>query len=249
MEESLNFGDVHPDAVDRFRPFAHEVLALCGGTLHSLHLTGSAVTPEYVPGRSDINSVVVFHRMDLGLVERLAPLGKRFGRRKVSPPLLMTPEYVAASLDVFPVEFLNIRLAHRTLAGEDLFRDLSIHPGHLRLACEREIKARLIGLRQGYLASRGEERVLNEEFSRAISGYIPVFRGIIRLYGEEPALGFDPVIDQLGRLTGVETEPFRRALEQRRGRGRLDMTGIKRLFEDFYAATDRLGSVVDAIAA
>ena len=70
----------------------------------------------------------------------------------------MTPEYIRTSLDVFPVEFLNFKLIHATVFGEDIFESLEINRMDLRRQCERELKVKLVSLRQGYISSLGDGR-------------------------------------------------------------------------------------------
>ncbi|HAV43580.1 TPA: hypothetical protein DCX15_06170 [bacterium] len=50
--------------------------------------------------------------MDLGFLKLIATLGKKYSRNKVAAPLIMTPRYIERSLDVFPIEFLNLKLIH-----------------------------------------------------------------------------------------------------------------------------------------
>jgi len=43
----------------------------------------------------------------------------------------MTPTYIHKSLDVFPIEFLNMKLFHQTVFGEDIFQDVNIKNSNL----------------------------------------------------------------------------------------------------------------------
>jgi hypothetical protein len=63
--------------------------------------------------------------MDLKFLKFLAPLGKKFGRKRIAAPLIMTPEYIDTSLDVFPIEFFNIQQLHLTVYGDDIWLDLN----------------------------------------------------------------------------------------------------------------------------
>ena len=65
------------EAVQRFQPFLDELATRGGEKLHSVHLVGSALTADFDARISDINSVVVLHRMDLAFLRNLAPLGKK----------------------------------------------------------------------------------------------------------------------------------------------------------------------------
>jgi hypothetical protein len=247
-EVDLSFADVHPDAATRIHPFYEALLQANASLIHSIHITGSVATAAYDPGYSDVNSVVVLHEMDLTFLERLAPLGKRYRKKRVRAPLIMTPAYVQDSLDVFPIEFQEIALIHRTVYGNDLFVHLTIDPAHLRLQCERDLKAKLIGLRQGYLSSQGEAKILTANFAQAISGYMPLFRGIIALYGRTPPIAQEDVIGMLQEVTGVETSIYLTVLRNKRQHARLRMPALNALFETYYVTTDALRSVVDALA-
>ena len=249
MADTVNFTGMDGEAAGRYRPFLEGLLQSRKDGIHSIHVTGSAVSGGYDPGRSDVNSVIVLHEMDLGFLEALAPLGKKYGRKKVSPPLIMTPQYVRESLDVFPIEFLNLHHIHRTVYGEDMFADLQVKSPDLRLQCERDLKAKLIGLRQGYLASAGNARILNEDFSMAISGYMPLFRAIVFLKSGEFPIRPEEVIARLGEVSGVDTGVYARVFKKKLEHARLPIGELNRLFEEYYLATESLGAVVDEIQA
>jgi len=148
----MNDLNIKDEALTKFKPFLDIVLDKYKDKIHSIHITGSALTDDFSSGASDINSIIVLNKMDLKFLEDFAPLGKKFGKKQISSPLIMTPDYITSSLDVFPVEFLTIKLLHKTVFGEDIFNDLEINSSDLRYQCERELKVKLIGLRQGYLS-------------------------------------------------------------------------------------------------
>lgn len=234
-------------AAERFKPFQDEILKSYKDNIHSITITGSSLTDDFDHERSDVNSVLVLNKMDLGFLEVLAALGKRYGRKGISAPLIMTPEYITHSLDVFPVEFLNIKLLHETLFGEDLFQNLQIDRKDLRLQCERELKVRLIGLRQGYIASMGDVKILSDLFINTISGYIPLFRGMILILGKEPPLGNEAVLQVLENVSGVDTQVFKTVLNQKRQKTKMAISHLNTIFKDYYAAVEKLGDMTDGI--
>ena len=233
--------------LEKFNPFLDEVLLKYGERIHSVYIIGSALTEDYNPKYSDINSVFVLKEMDLEFLKIVAPLGKKYGKKGISAPLIMTPEYINRSLDVFPIEFINIKLLHKLLFGEDLFKDIEIDRRDLRTQCERELKVRLIGLRQGYISSAGDRRILTEGFVRSFSGYIPLFRGIIILLGKEPPILSYEVLNALQEASGVSMEVFRKILKVKREKSRLSIEELNHIFENCYGTIDRLGQIVDEI--
>jgi len=238
---------LHHAAAERFKPFQEEILKHHKKILHSITITGSALTDDFDSETSDVNSVFVLHAMELEFLECLAPLGKTYGKKRIASPLIMTPEYIRNSLDVFPMEFLNIRLLHETIFGEDLFQNLVIDRSDLRLQCEKELKARLIGLRQGYLSSSGNAKILTDLFVNTITGYIPLFRGIILLLGKEPPLRNQDVLTVLSEISGIDTQVFKTVLKQKKQKTKMMIKHLNAIFKDYYIAMEKLGDITDGI--
>ncbi len=236
-----------PAAAERIRPFLQEVVDKFSAKIHSINVTGSGITEDFDPKVSDVNSIVTLKEMDLEFLELIAPLGRKYGKHKVAAPLIMTPEYIRTSLDVFPVEFLNFKLVHATVYGEDILKNLEINRMDLRHQCERELKVKLIWLRQGYISSAGDRKLLTQGFVDSISGYIPLFRGIIVLLGKEPPVLHADVVTELGNVSDVDTSVFARVLREKHEKTRLTIERLNTIFEDYYSVTERLRKIVDEI--
>nr|MBC8361048.1 hypothetical protein [Candidatus Desulfatibia profunda] len=243
----MQYPNLNAAAVEKFQRFQNEILGRYQTNIHSMAITGSALTADFNPDKSDINSVFVLHKIDLKFLEILSLLGKEHRKKRIGAPLIMTPGYIVNSLDVFPVEFLNIKLLHYTVYGEDLFSELKIIPSDLRLQCEREFKVRLIGLRQGYIAALGDRKMLTEMFFNSIAGYMPLFRAIIFLLGKEPPLTHDDVLATLEAASGVKTTVFKTVLQYKKQPPKLSTEQINTMFEDYYAATEKLGEITNEI--
>ena len=106
----LNLEKLSTVVSQKTKPFIDEILNKYFENIHSIHIVGSAVTEDFNEKTSDINSVFVLKKMDLKFIELLAPLGKRYKKKGIAAPLIMTPEYINNSLDVFPIEFLDFIL-------------------------------------------------------------------------------------------------------------------------------------------
>ena len=229
----------------RIRPFIEEILGSYSDNIHSIHIVGSSLTKDFDEKTTDINSIFVLSEMDLKFIELIAPLGKKHRKKSVAAPLIMTPDYIMSSLDVFPLEFLDFKIIHETVFGEDILKETGITAVDLRNQCEREIKSRLIGLRQGYISSLGDEKLLTERFVSSIAGYMPLFRGIIFLMGKEPPTGKYDVISALSSSTGIDTDVFKRIVDIKKGKSKLSRAELDTIFEEFYTATEKLGKIID----
>ena len=245
----MNDLNIKDEALTKFKPFLDVVLDKYKDKIHSIHITGSALTDDFNSSTSDINSIIVLNKMDLKFLEDFAPLGKKFGKKQISSPLIMTPEYISTSLDVFPVEFLTIKLLHKTVFGEDIFNGLEINNPDLRYQCERELKVKLIGLRQGYLSSLGNRKFLADGFISSFSGYIPLFRGIILLLGATPPKENKEVLAALQDVSGVNLDVFKTVLKSKKDKTKLSIEILNSIFEDYYKAIEQLGNITDEIKA
>ena len=244
----MNDINLNADFAARYKPFLDKILEHHQDLIHSVHIVGSALTQDFDPGTSDINSVVVLCIMDLKFLEFLAPLGKKYGRKRIAAPLIMTPEYIDKSLDVFPIEFFNIQQLHLTVFGEDIFKDVNINKSDLRRQCEQELKVKLIGLRQGYISAAGDQKILTRGFAESFSGYMPLFKALILLCGKTPPRNNADILSALEEISGVRTEVFKRVLEQKRKKTRPSLEQLNLVFEDYYAAIEKLGDFTDALA-
>jgi hypothetical protein len=241
----INLERLSPGVAGKIEPFLREILEGHEGNIHSIHVVGSSLTPDYDEKTSDVNSIVVLKMMDLKFVEFLAPLGKRYKKKGIAAPLIMTPDYITGSLDVFPIEFLNFKLIHETVFGENILKDIEIDAADLRHQCEREIKSKLIGLRQGYISSMGDRKILTDGFVQSIAGYMPLFRGIIVLMKKDPPVRRGEVITALSDATGVTTGIFGKVLDIKKGKLKPDREELNTIFEDYYSATEKIGTLID----
>jgi len=244
---NINLEKLNLHAAKKIKPFFQEILDKYPENIHSIYVTGTAITDDFDIKRSDINSIFILKDMDLKFLKLLAPLGNKYSRHKVAAPLIMTPDYIQTSLDVFPVEFLNFKLIHAAVYGDDILKDIEIGRVDLRLQCERELKTKLILLRQGYISSLGDRKLLTENVVNSITGYIPLFRGIIMLLGKEPPVSQGGVITAISEATGINTDIFAKVLKEKHERIKLSIEDLHTLFEVYYTATEELGSMVNEI--
>lgn len=243
----LNVAGLNPAVAKKISPMIGKLLEEHAANIHSFHVVGSAVIEDYNEKLSEINSVVVLHNMDLRFISFLAPLGKKYGKNGIAAPLVMTPEYITNSLDAFPVEFLDFKLIHRTVYGDDLLQGLQIALPNLRLQCEREIKTKLIHIRQGYVSSLGKKDQLSMVLVRSITGSMALFRAIITLLDKEPPVQRMDVIKMLGETTKIETTIFEKLLLLKGNFIKPSEQELHALFEHYYHALEATGKIIDGL--
>ncbi|MGP8319343.1 MAG: hypothetical protein ACT6FD_00920 [Methanosarcinaceae archaeon] len=103
---------------------------------------------EYQTG-IEVTPLAICRNLEFKTLQKLKQLDKI--------PLLLTKEELIDGVDVFPIEFLNIKQHHTILYGEDFLNDIHISKEHLRHQLEFEIRSKLIHLREEYLQYKGKD--------------------------------------------------------------------------------------------
>ncbi|MBN2297642.1 MAG: hypothetical protein JXM72_03565 [Deltaproteobacteria bacterium] len=250
-DSSVDLKGIAAGASETVLTFAQEIIPRIGTQLESLAITGSCLTGDYIPGRSDINSLLVLREITVAMLDKLAYMGKRFGKKHVRAPLIMTQEYIDRSLDVFPIEFLDIKLIHKTIYGKELFVDLAIDKSMLRLQCERDLKAKLIKLRQGYLSCAGNKKDLTLLLFDTFPGFFPLFRAMLYIAGINKAL---PIL-KMDVLTDIESSfavsiDVLREIHSLKASKKVSLSHeqANRLFNEVYRITHEFSLKMDRIS-
>ncbi len=226
------------DLVDQLRPSL-------GGNFAGLTVVGSALTEDYRAGVSDINTVLLLEAHSTAALMAAASLGKAMRKKGLSAPLLMTEAYIERSRDVFGVEFLDFQLTHATVAGVDPFASLSIGKAGVRLQCERELKATLIRLQQGYVAAGGRSAPVRDVLIAAGKGLASLLRAMLWLRDIERPRTMEATFARGSKGFGVHLDAAAAAARWRYEQPRLDDAEIETAFGSIHAAVDKLATIVD----
>lgn len=159
--------------------FLRDARRIWGEGLESVILYGSAAGEGYSPGRSDLNFLVVAKDLDPEVLRRIHPLTKGWRRRRIATPLIMRRELIETSLDSYPLEFLSMMVSYRVLHGDDVLGALEFRREDVRLQCERELKSKLLLLREAYVESSGVKLLLQRLISESLPAMNAIFQGLL----------------------------------------------------------------------
>lgn len=233
-----------PDAqVDEF---VDELRRAFGPDLGSVVLHGSVARGEAQREVSDINLLVLVEDVSPSGLTRGAELARRWHEAGHGLPLVFTPAEWARALDVFPVEIADMGDHRRVLHGTDPV-DARVSLRHLRLQTEREIRGRLVHLREGMLLAADRP----EELGRLLLGAAPsvaaYLRALLRLRRAEVPATTPEVVDAAGSILGVDTSAFQSVWRARRAPGSLHPTLVQTagVFDLLLATADHVDTLED----
>ncbi len=229
---------------DSVAEFVSDYRGVFGEQLVSIIMYGSAVTHEYRPGVSDINMAVVLTDNSVAQVAKCMAVQKKWSRRKVATPFFMTREYIARSLDTYPVEFLDMQNNYRVLCGNDVLAGLEIRREHLRLQCERELKGAALHLRKGFVQSRGDKRVLKGLLAVSVRSLVPFFKALLVLGQKNIPSTKADVVSAVEDHYGLGSSALSEAYHANEGKMK---RGYDELFDLYARAIDKLVDAVDSM--
>lgn len=178
---------VLPQSVsDKIVPYVGKLKTIHGANLLSVFVYGSATSQNFIAASSDINSVFVFRKIDCKVLSDSLSCITQGLKKKISAPLFLTQEDIVSSLDVFPIEFLEMQESCVVVHGEDILKDLKIDSAHIRIFCEQQVKGKLIRLRQAYLGIGQRSQEVRSLLKETLNTLFPIFRNLLRLRQQVP---------------------------------------------------------------
>lgn len=179
-----------------------------GERLRSVVLHGSVARGEPVEEVSDVNLLVLVDRVDADVLRRLAPEARRWRESGRSLPLVLTWDEWAAASDAFAIETSDMLDAREVLHGPDPLADVTIRDRDLRLQAERELRGKLIHLREGTLAAADRPEELGRLLLTALPSVATYLRAALRLDGQAAPRSTPEVLEKGAALVGADPEPL-----------------------------------------
>lgn len=194
-----------------------QLRAAYGAELRSVVLYGSAAAGEHIPKRSDYNVLVLVDALSLERLSAAAAVARAWGEGGNPAPMTLTTREWKGSADIFAMEYADILERHKILYGEAPFDGIRVDPRDLRLQLEHEAMGKLLRLRQGVLASGGDNRRQIELLADSLSTIMVIFRAVVRLEGAVPATDNIALSETVGGYARFDAAPFARVVRHVRG--------------------------------
>lgn len=211
--------------------------------LMSVVLYGSAARGEYEKSTSDLNVLIVVAELSPSVLEDLSKPIKQWERSGQPQPRLLSQAIIRESADVFPIEFLDLKATHRILHGYDPLENLEIDLDHLRIQCERELREKMMRLREGYIEVHSSTRKLKQLLTDSYSTFAALFRGCLYLHGDEIPAYNDEVVAVFAATAGIDATPFEDVSRLKHGKAITQQP--KELFARYYDELMKAVSRVD----
>jgi hypothetical protein len=225
---------------------AADITAALGPRLLSLVQYGSTARPAAPPG-TPVDTLLICDRVDDTLLTALEPPVRRWMGAGHPAPLVFSAREWRSSTDTFAIEYGDIRAAHRVLAGGDPWVGIAVDRVSERRQLERELRGKVLRLRQGYLAGRGDGRALEALVRDSVAGWLTMLRAALRLAGRPVPDAATDVVRASGDLLGFAPEPVASLVATARDGGPPRLAPGDPRVAAYLAAVARTADYVDSL--
>jgi hypothetical protein len=189
---------------------------------------------EYYTG-DERKLLAVCNALDFDVLQKL--------KQNKELPLLFTKEELMQGVDVFPVEFLNIKLHYKILYGEDILKDIKISKENLRHQLEFEFRSKLIHLRSEYLLFK--ERELESLILSTVPALAPIMGGLGYLkdlqHGDTREM-----FDVVSRGYGIDVSVLKEIHDIRQGKAKFKKDK-EQYIKELINVLSGIGKIIDEI--
>jgi hypothetical protein len=159
----------------------------------------------------------------------------------------MTRNFISSSLDAYPIEFLNMKNNSILMYGENVLDSLVFKPEDLRLQIERELKSKILLLREGYLDSEGSARKLRQLIGRSLTAFVAIFNAMLYLKQNQAPRNRRETLDEMKRIFTIDAEVFRLCFEIRQDTDKLSGKEIIDIFKKYLQEAEKACSIIDEL--
>ena len=227
--------------------YTKDVKGVFGDQLEGLLLYGSAVRGEFLPGRSNVNILLLVTSYDSALLKQYSALHRKWSKEQILVPLFLTEEELRVSAAVFPLEFLEIQEQHQVLGGRDPFVGFQVPTDRLREAVVQGLTSNLLRLRQRYVEGGGTDDATTILLPLSITSTLPLLRGLQRLLGRQVLVQSDTVITDIAEQLKLDLQGLRDAWLLKRGQISPGPSEVPRLFDRYLQTMTSLTRTVQQL--
>lgn len=237
-----------PDDTQKLlQTYVKDVKGVFGEQLEGMLLYGSAVRGEFLPGRSNLNILLLVSSYDSAVLKQYSALHRHWSKEQIVVPLFMTEEELRMSAAVFPLEFLEIQEQHRVLGGRDPFIGFHVKTDRLREAVVQGVTSNVLRLRQRYVEGGGSDDATLILLPLSITSTLPLLRGVQRLLGRPVLSHSDAVIKDVAEQLKLDLQGLLDVWLLKRGQISPGPREVPRFFDRYLQAATLLTCAVEQL--
>lgn len=219
-----------------FEELIKEMEDLIGDNLISVVKFGSEGEPN--------NLLLVLNRLDFDILNKIKPLVIKHRKKGFVVPLLFTKEELFDGVDVFPLEFLDIKYPYKILYGEEIINQVKFDKRHVRRQLEFEFRSKLIHLREDYIWIKNPKE-LESLLISAVPTIMPLFYGLLFLKNIKPSTKLDKLFRLVSQHYKINLDILKKIKKIKEGKIKINKEELDECVKELIILLTDLGEIVD----
>ena len=216
-----------------------------GDDLVSVILYGSAASPgQHHAGFSDINVLCVLRAVTPVQLAQAQPVFTWWRTHEKPVPLLLSEQEVARSADCFAIEFHDMLLQRRVLAGRDVIEGLLVENTFYRTQVEYELRSKLLRLRQKAAAILADRKLLARLLLESVTTFCVLTRHALLLHGIDAPHDRRRIVELARQQFSIDPGSFNQLLDIREKKSKPVPPDPAALLSSYL---EQIGIIIDAV--
>lgn len=230
--------------------FSASLQAAWGVHLKSVIRYGTAAVDDHSKVPSDQFILVILDEIKAPILTLAADPICQWAKKGHPMPFIFDEPTFTQSMDIFPIDYLNMQDHHEILWGADVLKGVRIDHRHLRLQCESEMQGKLIHLRSEFVLNCHKPKKLLELMLNTLSDFDRVMTGILHMLKQRPQGGRRQIVAELAKSIDFQPAIFLDLYDLHDGKKESpDPTQIQQKFEHYLTALQAITKFVDTYEA
>ncbi len=233
-----------PQLEEQLKPLAEELSRLLPDRFKGLVAYRGGLIGELGAAAPVVHVLVLVDKVDVEMLDRIRPSVSKWGRRLHIDPIFITPDEIKNSVDVFPVEFLNIKSDHIFIGEHDPFPEVEIYDRALRRQVEEDLKAKRMWLRESFLRQGNHPRMIHVLLVEHFVALQVLIRSLLYLKGKEMPRSEEEALRQMAEAYGADFEVLKEVADLRHKRPKMSQAEMEGLLQRYL---DTIGKIIEEV--
>lgn len=224
------------------------IIEIFQDNLVSFVIFGSLAKENFVYKKSDVNIFIITKILKSDYLIKVNKVFKKFSKSiKLAPPLILTFNEIKNSVDIFPIEFSDIKMHHITLYGKDVLNNLKIPDKYLRLELETQIKGKLLLLRESLIKFGNNKKILFDILISSITPIIIILKNLLNLIKAKSISKDDfNIIDEIERRIKLNLNTIKKVLLFKHYRNKVK-EDILEVYKSYLSEVESIANYIDKL--
>ncbi|MBW6516357.1 MAG: hypothetical protein K0B81_07070 [Candidatus Cloacimonetes bacterium] len=194
------------------------------------------------------NLIVVLKDDSIKNIVKAHSVVKELTKMGMEPPLVVSEDYIANSLDSFPLEFLNIKTDYQNvIVKKEVLEGLQFEKSYIRLEMERELKSKILLIKMAILDNYGKPKVMRNLIKVSVHSIEPILKGLLFLLDVPIPLNHKELIDKADEVTDFPIDSLLTAVDFTLGRTAIKKEDFTGFFDTFTKQLQVLSDFIEQL--